>query len=156
MLNPDAEHIKTIRPSLLLNGYLFLSLLFDISRCRTFWLGQTETTIAGLFTATIAVKVVLLVLEAVEKRGILKPGLQDAPPEEIAGIYNRGVFWWLNPLFRRGFRKNLGLDDLYPLDKHLTSTYLQNLLQSAWTKGALILPISIENLTLNSWKPIWT
>lgn len=142
MPNPDAEHVKTIRPSLLLNGYLFFSLLFDIARCRTFWLGETETTIAGLFTAALTIKVVVLVLEAVEKRGILKPGFRDAPPEAIAGIYNQGIFWWLNPLFRKGFRKNLGLDDLYPLDKHLASTYLQNLLSSAWTKGAFILPIS--------------
>ncbi|TVY94269.1 ABC transporter, partial [Lachnellula willkommii] len=129
-----AEHVNTIRPSLLLNGYLFFSLLFDIARCRTFWLGETETAIAGLFTAAVTIKVVVLVLEAVEKRGILKPGFRDAPPEAIAGIYNQSVFWWLNSLFRKGFRKNLGLDDLYPLDKHLASTYLQNLLSSAWTK----------------------
>ncbi|TVY44056.1 ABC transporter [Lachnellula occidentalis] len=137
-----AEHVKTIRPSLLLNGYLFFSLLFDIARCRTFWLGKTEHTIAGLFTATVTVKVVLLALEAIEKRGILKPGFRDVPFEALAGIYNRSVFWWLNPLFRRGFCKNLGLADLYPLDKHLASTYLQDLLSSAWTK--------VENRSGNS------
>ena len=156
MPNPDAEHIKTIRPSLLLNGYLFFSLLFDVARCRTFWIGQTETAIVGLFTATVAIKVVVLVLEAIEKRDILDPRFQDAPPEAIAGIYNRSVFWWLNLLFRRGFRKNLGLDDLYPLDKHLASTYLQYLLGSAWTKGALILPKLCAKLTLNSRKPVST
>jgi ATP-binding cassette, subfamily C (CFTR/MRP), member 1 len=142
---PDAEHIKTIRPSLLLNGYVFFSLLFDIARCRTFWIGQTGTTIASLFTASVAVKSFILVLEAGEKQDIVDPRFRDAPPEAIAGIYNRSVFWWLNLLFRRGFRKNLALDDLYPLDKHLASTYLQNLLGSAWTKGSLILRIITQD-----------
>jgi ATP-binding cassette subfamily C (CFTR/MRP) protein 1 len=131
---PDTEHIKTIRPSLVLNGYLFFSLLFDIARSRTLWIGQTETSIAALFTAAVAVKFLVLILEAVEKRNILDPKFRDAPPEAIAGIYNRSVFWWLNSLFRRGFRKILTLDDLYTLDKHLRSTYLQNLLGSAWAK----------------------
>jgi hypothetical protein len=87
-----------------------------------------------LFTATVAVKFLVLALEAIEKRNILDPKFQDAPPEAIAGIYNRSVFWWLNTLFGRGFRKILTLDDLYTLDKHLRSTYLQSLLGSAWAK----------------------
>ncbi|TVY85161.1 ABC transporter [Lachnellula suecica] len=128
------EHVKTIRPSLLLNCYLLFSLLFDIARSRTLWIRQSDNSIAGLFVATVAVKSILVVLEAIEKRKILCPTVKEAPPEAVAGIYNRSIFWWLNVLFRRGFRKTLTLNDLYKLDKHLGAEYLQQLLGSAWAK----------------------
>lgn len=146
------EHIKTIRPSVLLNCYLFFSLLFDIARSRTLWIGQADTDIASLFTTSVAVKLIILALEAVEKRNMLEPRFQNAAPEAIAGIYNRSIFWWLNVLFLRGFRKNFSLDDLFPLDKHLESTYLHDLFGSAWNQAANRSPHTLFFLTLRTLK----
>lgn len=130
-----AEHVKTIRPSFLLNAYLLFSLLFDIAQTRTLWLRQFDLPLAKLFTACTALKCFALLLEAVGKERILEPQFKGVPPEEAAGVYNRSFFWWLNGLFRMGYSNTLSLDDLYGLDKHLGAAYLQNLIESPWAKG---------------------
>ena len=133
------EHEKSVQPSFLLNGYLFATLLFDIARARTLWLRQYNhynEVIAIVFTASVALKAVILLLEAVEKRRILKPRFKAYPPEAISGIYNKSFFWWLNPLFRRGFSNLLFIEELYTLDKHLAAEYVHERLQRTWDKGS--------------------
>ena len=131
-----AEHVKSVKPSSLLNGYLLVSLLCDVTRARTLWLREDDK-IASDFTAAVAIKFVLLLLEAVEKRRFLLPIYQSYPFEATSGLFNRWFFLWLNPLFRRGHSRTLSLDDLYGLDKHLVSGYLDRVLQSAWLKGSI-------------------
>lgn len=133
-----AEHVHSVQPSLLLNGYLFVTLLFDVARARTLWLrhyNRYNDVIAIVFTASVGLKVVILLLEAIEKRRILQQKYKAYPPEAISGLYNKGFFWWLNSLFRRGFSKLLFIEDLFTLDKHLAAEYLQEKLQGAWDKG---------------------
>ncbi|KUJ06202.1 P-loop containing nucleoside triphosphate hydrolase protein [Mollisia scopiformis] len=130
-----AEHVKTIRPSLILNVYLLFSLFFDGVRARTLWLRYNDK-IAADFTAGLVVKLILVLLEAVEKTGILRPEFRGNSPEATGGIYSRSFFWWLNGLFRVGWSKTLSIPDLFSLDKHLGSQYLRNLLQSSWLKGS--------------------
>jgi len=129
-----AEHVKSVRPSSILSGYLLVSLLCDLARARTLCL-KNDDKIASDFSATLAIKFALLVLESIEKRAILLSAFRSYSFEATAGILNRCFFWWLNPLFRRGLRKTLSLDDLYPLDKHLLSGCLDGLLNSAWLRG---------------------
>src|SRR5689334_16131041 len=100
-----AEHCRAVRPSSILSIFLFTSLLFDIARSRTLWLRAADGVnhaIAYVSTAAVAVKALVLVLEALGKRRLLRPEYQDYPPEATSGIYNRSFFWWLNPLFRLG------------------------------------------------------
>ena len=131
-----AEHQRTLRPSSLLGVYLFSTLLFDIARARTLWLQGYNRTIAVVTTASVVVKLELFLLESVEKRRILLPEyIATSPPEATAGLFNRLFFIWLNGLFRLGFSKYLKIDDLFILDKHLSSEYLENILHSAWIKG---------------------
>ncbi|KAF2842938.1 hypothetical protein M501DRAFT_1005649 [Patellaria atrata CBS 101060] len=129
-----AEHIHSLRPSLIINGYLFFSLLFDIAQSRTLWLQGYMSSHAIVLTISTVVKFVLLVLESLEKRRYLKPEYKDEPKEAIASPISRGFFWWLNPLFLRGYGNLLALDDLYFLDKHLQSTYLSKLLHAGWNR----------------------
>ena len=130
-----AEHVRAVRPSLILSTYLFVSLLLDAARARTLWLEPGGLATAAVFTAGLAVKFVNLVLEATEKRWILRPQYAAYPPEATSGIFNRCFFWWQNSLFRKGFSNTLVIDDLFVLDKHLNAEYLQVFLQSAWAKG---------------------
>ncbi|PVH81871.1 hypothetical protein DL98DRAFT_457694 [Cadophora sp. DSE1049] len=128
-----AEHTKSVRPSLVLNTYFLLSIIFDVARTRTLWLRSQDKN-ASNFAAALALKIVILILEAVEKRRILKPEFQWYPPEAISGIYNTSLFCWLNELLRRGSRQTLSLNDLFALDKHLISKHLQSLLEVTWMK----------------------
>jgi ATP-binding cassette subfamily C (CFTR/MRP) protein 1 len=129
-----AEHKKTIRPPVLLNGYLFVSLLCDIVHSRTLWL-RSKDKIAGNFSACVALKFVLLILEAVGKSHHLTERHQTSSPEATSGIYSRSFFWWLNPLFLKGSHYTFALKDLYSLDKHLLSRYTHALLETSWNKA---------------------
>ena len=83
-------------------------------------------------TVSVAIKTVLVVVEAIEKRTILRGKWKAATPESTAGFYNQAFFWWLNPLFIKGYSKSLELEELYGLDKHLSSDYLYSRVKTAW------------------------
>ena len=89
-------------------------------------------------TVSLALKCCILVLEAISKRKILLAPYQDLPPEATSGIYNRSVFWWLTPLFRLGFKKNLDLKDLDDLDESLRSARLYRIFKDHWAKGKFL------------------
>lgn len=97
--------------------------------------GEPDRGIAVGFTASVALKFVLLLLEATEKRWILQPPYKSYPPEATSGILNRNFFIWLNSLFRAGFSKLLKVESLFRLDKHLVSERIHQRMDAAWTKG---------------------
>ena len=128
------EHVRSIKPSALINVYLLFTSLFDIARARTLWLNG-DNSIAAVFSSTLGVKLLVLITEAMEKRDILLSRYQHCPPEATSGIYSRSFFWWLNGLFRTGFRKLLSNEDLYPIDDSMASTVLRDHLQDVWNSS---------------------
>ena len=128
------EHKKTVRPSLLVEAWLCLTIIFDVARIRTLYLLRTQNTSAAMNTIWLALKITLLAVEATSKCDILRPEFKSTPPEALSGLLGKLSFWWLNPLLRTGFGRTLSLDDLFPLDKHLSSEYLYERLQVAVTK----------------------
>lgn len=134
------EHCRSIRPSAVLNIYLFLSLIFDIAQVRTLYLSDVENaSIAPMLTATIVLKFIMLVLEARSKRSFLKQPYRSFPPEATSGPFSRSFFWWLNSLFFRGFRNFLLFDDLYSLDENLSAERLGERMQSTWDRRGVYL-----------------
>lgn len=134
------EHTRSVRPSFLLNVYLFFTLLFDIARCRTLWLRDPNTyghTIAVLFSISVCIKTVLVLLEALEKTWILRPSYKNYPPEATASTYNRSFFWWLNSLFVRGFKSLIRLDQLFVVDKDMLSERVHEKMEESWSKGLI-------------------
>lgn len=114
------EHSRSPRPSVLLSVYLSFTLLLDISQARTLFLsasGRPETVYSSLFCATVAVKAVVLLLEAKQKVRWIQWDRKEHSPEETSSIFNLGVLYWLNDLFRLGYSKILTVEDLYPLDR---------------------------------------
>ncbi|KAJ5799427.1 uncharacterized protein N7518_001495 [Penicillium psychrosexuale] len=151
-----AEHTRSVRPSFILNTYLFCSLLFDIARSRTLWLRSVDSfndILAILATVAVSVKAVLFVLEAVEKKHILKSEYADYPPEATASFYNRAVFWWLNPLFKLGYTGVLRVEDLFSLDKELSSERLLTRFDEKWSKVTTKSPNTLqwESLKVVKW-----
>jgi ATP-binding cassette, subfamily C (CFTR/MRP), member 1 len=128
------EDSRSVKPSSLLSIYLLLTLLFDASQVRTLWLFQRERSesINILFSISLGLKTLFLVLETKEKRAYLETKYQDLPPESTSGLINRSFMWWLNRLFVNGFRSLLTLDDLNRLDSKLLSTSLSQKAQVAW------------------------
>jgi ATP-binding cassette subfamily C (CFTR/MRP) protein 1 len=132
------EHLRSVRTSFLLNVYLLFSVVFDTARSRSYSLDNNLELISTLFTTRVGLKFFLAILEAKGKRSILLPKHANCSPEAISGVYSRVFFWWQNALFRKGFNNNLGVDDLFDLDKHLRSEYLYRLIQPKWESCELL------------------
>ncbi|KAH8666519.1 putative ABC multidrug transporter [Xylariales sp. PMI_506] len=135
------DHSRSLRPSLLLNGYLFLTLLFDAAETRTFWLASStkaEVAYTSLFTAAIAVKLVIFALEAKQKTKWVRWDTKEPhSPEETTGIFGLGVYFWLNSLFIDGYRGVLRVNDLYPLDHAMRGQLLYERFQKHITPERL-------------------
>jgi ATP-binding cassette subfamily C (CFTR/MRP) protein 1 len=141
------EHIHSVRPSAIINAYLLLTLPFDVARTRTLWINDATTSVAAVFSSTLAVKVIILIAEGMEKRGILLDRYRYSSPEVTSGIYARSFFWWLNNLMTSGmqriplhqnwliqigFQRVISNEDLYPIDDEMTSSSLQENAQKIW------------------------
>jgi hypothetical protein len=69
-------------------------------------------------------------------------------PENFTGIFGQSTYWWLNGLFMSGFRGELSLDDLFPLDEKLLT---KNLIprgdqQGRYNKG------DMDDLSQSHWR----
>ncbi|PYH68010.1 uncharacterized protein BO88DRAFT_405908 [Aspergillus vadensis CBS 113365] len=128
------EHHRSVRPSSLLSIYLFFSTIFDAVQMRTLFIRHYPASLGALSAATVALKFLLLALEAQNKRSYLKEPLLATSPESTSGVFARTVFWWLNRLFIIGFRKLLTLEDLFPTDSDLDSGCLRRKIRRAWKK----------------------
>lgn len=95
-----------------------------------------DATIRAAFTASLGLKVIILFLEATEKRRYLSLEDRKLSPEETSGILNQGVFVWLNQLIVTGFKKVLLMEDLYPLNKELYAAHLKINFCKAWDESA--------------------
>lgn len=91
-----AEHLHSLHPSTILTAYFLLSIVFDSARARTLWLNKGDNVVAGVFTSGIAVRILLLVLELVDKSRLLLSSEKEATPEELSGLLKRSFFFWLN------------------------------------------------------------
>jgi ABC-type multidrug transport system fused ATPase/permease subunit len=123
------EHSRSPRPSFLLNAYLFITILLDITQARTLWLASTNTdeiTFARIFTCAVAFKALIIVLESQSKSRWIRWDVKEHSPEETTGLYGLGAYFWLNRLFLAGYRKVLRIDDLFPLDKAMASEKLHS------------------------------
>ncbi|KAF5720125.1 multidrug resistance [Fusarium mundagurra] len=126
------EHSRAPRPSTAIAAYLSVTLLFDLARTRTAWLltpPALNQNYASVLTASTALKAVMVYLESRQKEKWLNWDVKHHSPEETSGIWNLGVFFWLNTLFMKGYRVILTLESLYPLDKALTADRLQHLVE---------------------------
>ncbi|CZR69215.1 related to multidrug resistance-associated protein [Phialocephala subalpina] len=126
------EHTKNIRPSSIIDTYLLLTLPFDAAQVRTRWLRGENIAENGVASALIGVKILVLTSEATEKRGLLFTPYADPSPEATSGLYSRGLFWWLTPLFQLGFRNVVNEDDLFTADGDLLSKSLETRFNRHW------------------------
>lgn len=128
------EHTRSVRPSSLINVYVLFSLLFDIPQARTLWFRPAPRALPALFTAGVAAKAVVLILEARSKRRSLFPPYKLYAPEALVSLYDRTALWWLNPMFWTGYKGFLSIEKLYVVDADLSSEQIGQAFQHAWAK----------------------
>lgn len=131
-----AEDRQSIRPSSIINAYLAGSLLFDAAQVRTLWLIHEAVAFCALATASLGLKLALLVTEAQSKRQRLDQSYQGLTPEATSSPFSRGTFWWLRSLLWRGFRTPLKLEDMFGLEKSMSSDALESSFSDAWRRSS--------------------
>ncbi len=105
-------------------------------RLRTLWLAspntRTEVTFSRPFTAAVACKAVLVVLESGHKsRWVRWDNDTKHSPEEISGLFDLARICLAESSLIRGYSKIMTLDDLYPLDQSITAERLHAQLAKA-------------------------
>lgn len=118
------EHLKSLRPSMLLVSYLGLTCLFEATRTRTYWLSG-EVALAVTLSVGLGTRLILLYLEALSKSRLLLACDEKIALEQLAGPISRTVFHWLNDLMASGYRGMLHPDDLGPIDDRLLTARLR-------------------------------
>ncbi|GAM82536.1 hypothetical protein ANO11243_005180 [Dothideomycetidae sp. 11243] len=127
------EHARSFNPAFMTVTYLFFSILLDLPRSRTLWmLGSSTDGIAILFTITMILRVAALVLESLEKRRLLVPRYRRIAVPMTRGPINNALFFWLIPLFQKGYSSILVLGDLFTFEPELESEYLYKALAETW------------------------
>jgi ATP-binding cassette subfamily C (CFTR/MRP) protein 1 len=145
-----AEHVHSIRPSTIINVYLFITLLFDIAHTRTLWIEHAPKSIAAVFTVTVIIKFIVAIMEATEKRKILLAQYQHKNQEATSGIYSRALFWWLNTLLTIGFRRIIRKEDLFPMEDEMSSSVLASRAKRLWNTSNKTRSHALCRSTLNS------
>lgn len=132
------EHSRCVRPSLVINAYLLVTVLLDAAKVRTLWLRAHSPSASVVATSVLLVKLIVLIIEAREKQNILKSPYSSFSPEVTSGLYTRSIFWWLNPIFLTGYRRIIQNSDLFPMDEALTSEVLHRRFQDRWSRRQIL------------------
>lgn len=129
------EHTRSASPSDTVILFVLLSIVLDIPQARTLWLRhRSDVAIAATLTACLAIKIVLLFLEARSKIPWLLPPYRTYAPETLANIFDRTVLWWLGPLFLLAYQQNLRFEDLYAIDYSLLSESVEKRFMHHWSR----------------------
>lgn len=130
------QHYRSPRPSTLLLLFLSLSLPLNAIRARTIWAVQTRSFCA-VFIANLGFDLIKLLLESIEQRPSLTDQATKWPRETIANVFNRSMFWWLNPLLIQGFKDVLDADQLLSIDARVNDAEGGDRFMQKWDAGML-------------------
>lgn len=133
------EHERTIKPSTIISGYLFLSIVLSLPEARTLFSVQTNLAIPILYSVGLGLRVVTLVIESLPKTSILRPAWQNPPPEAATGVLGLSLFTWINPLLMKGNKEDLTVQNLPELEEDFTADGTgPNKLEVLWRKSKLL------------------
>ncbi|KAE8342586.1 hypothetical protein BDV24DRAFT_173847 [Aspergillus arachidicola] len=128
----DLEHVRSIRPSFLAAAYLFVASLLNISRVRTAWLLPDSQGYSACLSTSLAISLILLILENVGKRKWLLPSEKTKSEESTSGLFGRGIFAWLISLLQNGYSALLTGASLPRIHENLSSRRLSTRFLEAW------------------------
>lgn len=132
-----AEHVYSFRPSIFLSIFLSLTLLFDVSKARSYFLRDGLDVLAGIHVAIIALKAAILALEEVPKLQLVKSVRlrSQLSRETVSGFWNRSFFIWLNSTLLLGFKSVVEIEHLPAMGNDFSSEYLYSKFAPRWDKG---------------------
>ncbi|KAJ6119541.1 P-loop containing nucleoside triphosphate hydrolase protein [Penicillium sp. IBT 18751x] len=129
------EHLRSLRPSTVLCLFLGTSSLLDLARMRTLSFVPHNRPVTILFAVGWLCKVIILILESIEKRSLLKKPFEESSLEATSGVFSRSLFWWLNGLLWKGSRTALTVETLPDLDEEIKQASNPQDLFQKWEKA---------------------
>lgn len=130
-----------------MQGYLLLTILCEIPRVRTAWLLRDRDGLAAVMTTLLATRLLLLLVESIEKMSLLMETGRTYSKEITSGLLARASFWWLNSLLQDGYRNILALGVLPRIHEKLDSERLAERVQTAWHQCTFFSPYPGHKLT---------
>ncbi|KAM3519750.1 hypothetical protein NHJ13051_007282 [Beauveria bassiana] len=129
-------HLYFPRPPSFLGLALTLTMIFDIGTTWTYFHRTGLESIARLHVPLPALKLVLICLEEVSKRNLIRSkALRSSLGQEaLAGFWNRSLLLWVNPLLLFGFRREITMNVLPGVGPHLEAELLYQHFQRRWDK----------------------
>lgn len=140
------EHFYFLHPSLLLNVFLSITVVFDAIKTYSLF-NRSIISEAALQAVIVASRLVLILLEEVSKRSLfISKELQtNTGREAVSGFWSRALFTWLNATFWIGAKTVLRVDDLDKLDQDLQAANIAQRFRKYWgiCKNAVIIKYSL-------------
>ncbi|KAM3536951.1 hypothetical protein ARSEF1564_010126 [Beauveria bassiana] len=133
-------HTYALQPSAFLSVFFSITMLFDIAMTRSYFLRGSLSAIAVSQVCVVILKLMLIVLEEVPKRGLYRSQyMRSAVSAETAsGFWNRSLFLWLNPLLYFGWFHTLTADNLPNIADELLSEKLFDQFVPYWAQVSKI------------------
>ncbi len=130
-------HIYTVQSSALLGVFLSITMLFDITMARSYFMRGGLGAIAALQVVIASLKLALAVLEEMPKRNLLvSDNIRDkAGAEQLSGFWNRSMLIWVTRLVVEGARRNLRVEDLPPIGQEYSSEQLFDRFTPFWKRA---------------------
>ncbi|KZL85583.1 abc transporter [Colletotrichum incanum] len=128
------EHNRSLAPSALLQTFLLVTIALDAGRIRSAWFARGIYGESQLLPIQLFIKVFLLFAESRSKAAVLSIPARQVSREEVSGIFGKSLALWINPLLSLGWKNNLTVDDLEPVDESLSGEKVLDRLSSAWQK----------------------
>ncbi|KAK8066686.1 hypothetical protein PG997_013433 [Apiospora hydei] len=129
------EHNRTVRPSFLISTFLITTCILDAARARTQSLIPGDSPVAGLLIANVVVKLLLFMVETMDKTSVLLNEHSQLSAEMRSGVLSRALFLWLIPLLWRGFRSVIEPSKLPAIYEELSSEALTTRVETRWKRG---------------------
>lgn len=127
------EYFYELRSSSILGMSLFVSLLFESARTRSFWIRPSFVPVGQLSLAIVCLQFVFLVLQEVPKPLNGGASLDNKWfGEAKGGFFNRLFLFWLNRLMLLGYRTKLTLASLGTLGPEFSAKALATRLETNW------------------------
>lgn len=151
------EHRHSVRSSTAFTIYLLIVALADIARSRSVSLRPGLTQLTGLHATAAVVKFSLIALQEVSKKPLLidEEVRRRLGPEATGGALSRMLFLFLKPLFSTGFRTELLMGHLAPLDPEFAPRRLYEQFKPNWRprqRMPLRRPNSLLKACLKTWR----
>lgn len=129
-----AGHVYFLHSSAFLSLFLTVTMLLDAAATRSYFQRHGLEVIARLHLSIPILKFVLVAMEEIPKRSLIKKEelRASATPETLAGFWNRSLFFWVNSTLLIGFRSTITQDKLGDIGAQFDSETLYKGFERNW------------------------